>query len=59
MCLVIRPSLLKFFLGYNQFLFYLLNLKMNVYTFSYCTKQLKSRSSSYELTFLTWGHSSL
>jgi hypothetical protein len=28
---------------------------MNVYTFSNCTKQLKSKSSSYELTFLTWG----
>jgi hypothetical protein len=28
---------------------------MNGYTFSNCTKQLKSRSSSYELTSLMWG----
>jgi hypothetical protein len=27
---------------------------MNVYTFSNCTKQLKSSSNSYELTFLMW-----
>jgi hypothetical protein len=30
-----------------------------MYTFSNCTKQLKSRNSSYDLTSLMWGHSSL
>jgi hypothetical protein len=57
-CSVVLPRLLKFFLDW-------INLFSNfwiwkwTYTFSNYTKQLKSRSSSYELTSLTWGHSSL